>query len=169
MSASTTGLIVGTVIVWVGLNGLIVHKEHIKRNGQIMLLKTAPRDPRSLMQGDYMALNYEIAGQIPTQDEDGFAVVRLDQDHVAQLARVYGGEPLEAGEHLLRFRVRNGRTRLGAEEYFFQEGDARFYENARYAELRVSTSGTALLTGLRGPGLEKLGPNGAPALSGGGR
>jgi uncharacterized membrane-anchored protein len=145
-----------SAVVFFGLNGLIVHKEHIKSSGQVMLLKTAPRDPRSLMQGDYMALTYEIARWIQTKD-DGFAIVKLDQNNVASFVRVHCGEPLQAGEHLLRFRVRNGRAILGAEEFFFQEGDASLYERAPYAELRVAPSGTALLTGLRGPNFEKLG------------
>jgi uncharacterized membrane-anchored protein len=156
MHTVATAFAATSAVVFLGLNGLIVHKEHIKNNGQVMLLKTAPRDPRSLMQGDYMALAYEIARQIPPSD-DGYAVVKLDQNSVASYVRVHGGEPLQADEHLLRFRVRDGRARLGAEEFFFQEGEARFYERAPYAELRVSPSGTALLTGLRGPDFEKLG------------
>ena len=57
-----------TVIIAVGLlmvlavtNGLIAHKEHVTRSGTSLLLKLAPVDPRSLIQGDYMVLAYEIA------------------------------------------------------------------------------------------------------------
>jgi uncharacterized membrane-anchored protein len=156
MRGITAALAAGTALVLLGLNGLIAHKEHIKRNGHLMLLKTAPRDPRSLMQGDYMALAYQITRQIPTTG-DGLAVVILDTHNVARYSRVYGGEALQTGEHLLRFRVRHGRVRIGAEEFFFKEGEAHIYEKASYAELRVSSSGTALLTGLRGPDFEKLG------------
>lgn len=52
MHTVTAAFAATTAVVFLGLNGLIVHKEHIKSNGQVMLLKTAPRDPRSLMQGD---------------------------------------------------------------------------------------------------------------------
>ncbi|EJS88355.1 hypothetical protein AAUPMB_10280 [Pasteurella multocida subsp. multocida str. Anand1_buffalo] len=42
-----------------------IHKyEDILTNGESIILKTAPVDPRSLMQGDYMTLNYEILTDI---------------------------------------------------------------------------------------------------------
>ena len=45
----------------------IVAKERIKTNGERIFLALAPVDPRSLMQGDYMALRFEIATHISTR------------------------------------------------------------------------------------------------------
>lgn len=42
-------------------NRSIIHKEKTLEHGQLVLLKLAPKDPRSLMQGDYMVLRYDIA------------------------------------------------------------------------------------------------------------
>ena len=42
----------------------IIGKENIVRNGTAMLLPLAPRDPRSLMQGDFMRLDYAMARTI---------------------------------------------------------------------------------------------------------
>ena len=39
--------------------------ERILSGGQTVLLELAPVDPRSLMQGDYMALNYALTHQSP--------------------------------------------------------------------------------------------------------
>ncbi len=154
-------LLVVTVAVLVVLNGLVLHKESVLRAGTRMYLKLAPVDPRSLIQGDYMELRYEVAeealrreGELPP---DGRLVVRLDAGGVAQFVRLHRGEPLGAGEHPLRYRKRGG-VRLGAESFFFQEGHARYYENARYGELRVAPSGEGVLVGLAGERLERLGP-----------
>jgi uncharacterized membrane-anchored protein len=113
------------------------------------------------MQGDYMVLRYraaDIRGEeaIP---RDGKLVVNLDENGVATFMRIHtAGESLAAGEHLLRYRKRGKGIRLGAESFFFQEGHAKYYSNAKYGELRVTESGDSVLTGLRGPNLERLGP-----------
>ncbi|MFQ5858311.1 MAG: GDYXXLXY domain-containing protein [Anaerolineae bacterium] len=66
--------------------------------------------------------------------------------------------PLAENELLLRYRRRAFDVRIGPESFFFQEGHAKYYDDAGYAELRVSMSGDVLLVGLRGDGLEVLGP-----------
>ena len=50
----------------VAVNGSIVAKERIKTHGERIYLELAPVDPRSLMQGDYMALRFALAESIPT-------------------------------------------------------------------------------------------------------
>ncbi len=148
-----------TIGVLVAMNLLILQKESVLHSGTRMYLKLAPRDPRSLMQGDYMVLNYEITGRF-RQDgprEDGHLVMTLDADGVAQFVRVHHrAAPLAAGERLLRYRVRD-QVRLGAESYFFQEGHAERYAQARYGELRVAPSGESVLVGLRDGELRALG------------
>lgn len=161
MRAINAGFAAATAIVFLGLNGLIVQKELIRNGGQVMLLKISTFAKDSPMRGKCMGLAYEIARQIQVQD-DGYAVVRLDRNNVALFVRVHGGEPLQADERLLRFRFRDGEARLGADEYFFQESDRIRYERACYAELRVSPSGTALLTGLRGANFERMSTERSP-------
>jgi len=49
-----------------------------------------------------------------------------------------------------RFRLRGGRAWLGTNAFFFQEGDANRYRDARYGEFRLDRdSGEAVLVGLR--------------------
>jgi uncharacterized membrane-anchored protein len=147
-----------TIGVLVALNLLIVQKESVLRSGTRMYLKLAPRDPRSLMQGDYMALNYELTNRFRRDGprEDGHLVLTLDADGVAQFVRVHDRTPLATGERLLRYRVRD-QVRLGAESYFFQEGHADRYAQARYGELRVAPSGESVLVGLRDDRFRALG------------
>ena len=140
------------------MNWMIIEKENVRRSGTRMYLRLAPVDPRSLMQGDYMALNYEMTNafrQDPAR-KDGHLVVALDERGVARFARFHEGTPLAPGEYLLRYRVRD-RVRLGAESYFFQEGHADRYAGARYGELRVARTGDSVLVGLADDHLRPLG------------
>ena len=57
-------LAVTVVTVLLAINVEIAGKERIVRNGETVLLRIAPRDPRSLLQGDYMALRYTMAGVV---------------------------------------------------------------------------------------------------------
>ena len=147
-------------LVLVVTNVLIVQKERLLASPQGILLELTPVDPRSLVQGDYMALAYAISRAVPEQGlpADGHLVVAVGADNVARYLRVYiPPTPLAPGELLLRYRVRNGRLHIGSEAFFFQEGTAAAYEKARYAELRVDSAGESLIVGLRGPEREVLG------------
>ncbi len=147
-----------TLLVIATLNLLIVKKEHTLANGRTMLLRLAPVDPRSLMQGDYMILRYAMAREISkgSLEDKGCVVVSLDKYDVADFARIHEGEGLAMGERLLFYRNRGG-LRLGAESFMFQEGDAELYSKALYGELKVDESGASVLVGLRGEDFRPLG------------
>jgi uncharacterized membrane-anchored protein len=150
--------LVSTLLVITVVNFLIVKKEHTLANGRTVLLRLAPVDPRSLMQGDYMILRYAMAREVSKSQlgDKGYIVVSLDENDVAKFVRVHQGESLQEDEHLLFYRNRGG-LRLGAESFLFQEGDADIYSNARYGELKVDESGTSVLVGLRGDDFKPLG------------
>ncbi len=149
------------VVVLVLINTMIFGKERIVRTGQLMLLELAPRDPRSLMQGDYMALNYSMAREIAAREEvedDGYVVVQLGTENVAKMIRFHDqAQQLQAGEYLLRYRNRGRFVKLATDAYFFEEGQWKLYRAARFGELRVDPSGSAVLTGLRDAKFEVLG------------
>jgi uncharacterized membrane-anchored protein len=140
-------------IILILANYLIVSKEQILADGQTMLLELAPRDPRSIMQGDYMALRYRMAASISNHSkaltEDGWAVVKLDNNKVARFERVYEkGKPLAGNEALLYYRKRHGVVKIAGDAFFFQEQHGKFYRAARYGKVQVSDDGEAVLTGL---------------------
>ncbi len=139
------------LLVLAAVNWSIVAKERIKTHGEIILLELAPVDPRSLMQGDYMALRFDLAQQI-SPDKGGLAPLILDENRVARL------DPGPADAKLfIRFRVRNGQVWLGTNAYFFEEGSADRFNGARYGEFRLDAqSGEAVLTGLRDASFKKL-------------
>ena len=129
------------------VNWLILAKEDYLENGRMVLLRITKYDPRSIMQGDYMALMYpicrEINGRIAADARgDGYAVIGIDANGVGHLRRMHEGEPLAADENLLHYRIRSGRTdkvRVAAEQFFFQEGMAKAFDLASYAELRITS------------------------------
>ena len=145
-------------------NWTIAAREHLLAEGRVVLLELAPVDPRSLMQGDYMALRFKVSdeafgrGKAAEELRDGHLVVQLDARGVAVASRIDDGAPLQADEARIRYRVRADQIKFATNAFFFQEGDADFYTGARYGEFRVATDGEAILTALRGKDLEALGP-----------
>ncbi|WP_331343985.1 GDYXXLXY domain-containing protein [Cellvibrio sp. UBA7661] len=155
---------VAALVVVLGLvNWSIIEKEKHLAQGDIVYLELAPVDPRSLIQGDYMALEFRVAQQIydalPKSDKyrgwnrnadagDGFVVVKLDAERRADFVRIYTGGVLDKNEIKMQYRVRNGAVKFATNAFFFQEGHAQSYEAARYGQFRVNTRGEVLLAGM---------------------
>lgn len=143
-----------TLVILAFVNLEIATKERILREGTTVLLELAPVDPRSLLQGDYMALRYAMAEEVARAAaqrgvRDGRIVITLDENGVARFVRLYQGERLADGEHLLQFRKRGESVRLASDAWFFQEGTADKYRGARLGELRVAPDGEAVLVAVR--------------------
>lgn len=138
----------------------IYGRERLLTEGRVVLLELSPVDPRSLVQGDYMRLNFAVADQAfpggRTQLADGHLVVALDSRGVGQFRRLADTSPLAPNEVALRYRVRSGQANFATNAFFFEEGQAKAFENARFGEFRVGSDGEMILTGLRGPRLEPL-------------
>jgi uncharacterized membrane-anchored protein len=108
-------------------------------------------DPRSLMQGDYMRLRYKIANDIRTDSisKRGYYVVNLSADSIARLIRLQPKSlPLSPDEIVIRYNASDWTTSIGAESFFFQEGEADKYAEAKYGGLSVSRDGESVLIGL---------------------
>ena len=151
------------VAVLVGVNFSIMGRERHLAEGRVVFLELAPVDPRSLMQGDYMALRFKVEDDAFRRNRagdfvDGRIVVKRDARGVGSFVRLDDGQPLADGEVALRYRVRNDRVKFATNAFFFREGTGKAYEAARYGEMRVAPSGELLLTAMRGKDLEPLGP-----------
>ena len=65
MTNLNTIILVGTLVLILALvNWQIFQKEQHIRHGELIYLELAPVDPRSLMQGDYMALRFQMSNGI---------------------------------------------------------------------------------------------------------
>ena len=137
-------------------NFSIWQKETLIATGLKVLVELAPADPRSLMQGDFMRLNYRILDRATAQaigqgltGQRPYLVVRLDAQGIAQFVRADRNEyPLASGEMRIELTPKDGEWTLVSDAWFFREGDAQRWEAARYGEFRVTPDGRALLVGL---------------------
>jgi uncharacterized membrane-anchored protein len=145
--------VLGGVLVLAAINYSIYAKEQIKRHGEVIYLELAPVDPRSLMQGDYMALRFAVANDIARQHTGKHSVqLELDSRRVARVPEA--GAP---GTVRVRYRMRNGQVWLGTNAYFFEEGAGPQFTPARYGKFRLDTrSGEAVLVALCDDQLKEL-------------
>ena len=161
--------LVSALVVLALVTMAIIAKESQLANGRLVYLELAPVDPRSLMQGDYMALRYKMqndalaairkatttattpgrAGSDRLATADGHIVTTVDGNFVANYQRLHDTTPLATSEILLRYRVRNGQIQFATNAFFFEEGTAKRYEPARYGAFRVAKDGELLLSDLR--------------------
>lgn len=158
-------LLLVLAIILLLVNYGIYQRERIISQGRPVLLELAPIDPRSLMQGGYMALRFKVADEVMPRlraggAHDGRLVLSVDERNQGRFRRFDDTTPLAEGEALIRYRVRNGQFKIATNAFFFQERQGELYRNARYGEVRVSPDGAALLVALRGENQEKLGPPG---------
>lgn len=165
MKKTTVYVLALVAVVLAVMNVAIWQKEKILDTGETVYLALAPADPRSLMQGDYMQLRYEVDNQYPRDAQADFGnakkvVVKLDQHNIAQFVRLDKGEPLAEGEK--RFRLDRSRywPRIKPNTFFFQEGHASYYEAAKYGIFTFAkgSSDSYLLTGLADEKQQKIQP-----------
>lgn len=170
--ALAVALAVGTPL------SMAASKERIKETGELVLLPLAPRDPRSIMQGDYMVLRYTYPREVSqggertwptnrwtganapsTWPSEGALRLTLGDNGVVELAEpeTEAMGPLADNQARLKYRVRRGRVKIGAESFFFEEGQASAFSGARFGGLRVSSSGEAVLVGLYDSDAHELG------------
>ena len=164
MSAVRKGIVILAGLAVLALvNYSIYSRERLLTGGNVVLLKLAPVDPRSLMQGDYMALRFQVANDLRSRvandsPHDGYVVLTLDERRIGTFARIDAGALLAANEARMHYRMRERQIKLATNAFFFQEGDAKLYNKARYGEFRVGGNGDSILTGLRDEQLAPLGP-----------
>ena len=108
--------LVSLVLILALVNWSIAGKEKHLAEGQSVYLDLAPVDPRSLMQGDYMALRFSLANEVynalPKTEErrrwrhkvaasDGYVVVSLDQRNIGSFKELYNDQALSKDEILI--------------------------------------------------------------------
>jgi uncharacterized membrane-anchored protein len=164
---------IAALIIILGLvNWSIIGKEKHLSEGRVVYLELAPVDPRSLMQGDYMALRFKLADEVykalpktygnkqwrhNVAASDGFVVVRLDDRNIGIFKSLYQDQELDKNEILMKYRVRDGVVKFATNAFFFQEGHGNIYQPARYGEFKVDKKGELLLVSMYDKELNKLG------------
>ena len=155
--------VIAGVLLLAVVNVVVFQRERLLTDGRMVLLELAPVDPRSLMQGDYMALEFRAAVDARASasvaaSTGGHLVLAVDERGVARFVRRDDGTPLAEREVRLRYRVRDGRVKLASNAWFFEEGQAAPLASARFGEFRVADDGEALLAGMRDAALQTIDP-----------
>jgi len=154
--------------------------EDVLATGKPVVLKIAPADPRSLMQGDYMVLNYAILSELQQSQfssesnesnettgidelspsgKKAYILVHLDKNHVATLCEAQSEIPTDfkhcTPNVYLPIRYKGWSPELPSQDYFFAEGKGEYYAQAEYAEYRFK-DGILLLARLLDKDLKGL-------------
>lgn len=143
-------------------------KEKRIANGKTVILTLAPVDPRSLMQGDYMALSFALSSDLTTLNDNSSYLVYFDPQSSAPSLPLYVSS-MSADQwwqwniDLQQWQKRAGAPEIkdlpvirmdykqrqwlpnGIDAWFFAESQAVYYEQAKYGVFKTSPSGRALL------------------------
>jgi len=151
-------LFVVLALILLAANLAIYQKQQLLGSGSVMRLELAPVDPRALMQGDYMALNYALNSHLRSTEIPGNhrLIVTLNPQRIATEAGWDRGQPLKENQYYLQAHRGNQGIAVASDAWFFEEGHAKDYIDARYGELRVAQDGTALLVALLDEQLKPL-------------
>ncbi len=144
-------IFVNTLLILLFFNYSILQNENHKKEGVTVYLELVPRDPRSLLQGDYMALNYKIITDITKAclewERQGKhvspqvqAYLQIDENMIGNFVSLQ----IDAVEHekneiLLPFKFHKNRVILSlSKSYFFEEGQAKTFEKATYGVFKYA-------------------------------
>ncbi len=119
-------------------------QETLLANGRTVYLKLAPVDPRSIMQGDYMILNYEITRNLDCKAQG--EVLSVNEDNTAVWLAPFLGQAIEANQIVIKPVEKMRRCAPAPESFMFREG--KDYSKAKYAKLKYADNGKLLLLNL---------------------
>jgi uncharacterized membrane-anchored protein len=142
------------------VNYSVIQKEKIIDNGKLIFLELIENNAKSpLIQGDMVKLKYKIARGLifDTLYKRGYIVVKLDSNSVADRVRFQTSSGSKNNnEYLIEYSKGYFSLSIGAENYFFQQGDSKKYEQAKYGGVKVDANGNSLLIGLYDEHLKKI-------------
>ena len=150
LAIAAAGLQLGVLAFMAG------QREWVVRQGRMVYLRTAPIDPRDVMRGDYVRLNYEIS-HVPSalwqgglsrtlplavsnrrlQDKRVYAALNIGRDDLGELVSLSDAPP--ASGPYLRGRLQSwgaaqAEVHYGIEAYFMEQGTAGQLEQARFRD-----------------------------------
>lgn len=143
----------------------IYQKEQLIAKGDVIYLALAPVDPRSIMQGDYMRLAYELEVKNRyklSRDSDKSSrmlILSVDAKKVAEYGGLYAGQELLENQILFKYQIgsRTSTIDIAPDSFLFQQGLRTLYAAAKYGIFKV-TDNEHLLVGLADGDLKEIEP-----------
>ncbi|WP_394174216.1 GDYXXLXY domain-containing protein [Guptibacillus hwajinpoensis] len=148
-------LVVVVMVAFVTYNG--VKNEATIQSGKEIRLALAPIDPRSMLQGDYVTLRYDISTLFKGTELPNNKRIKIVLSPTTQETYEYGGYYKVEGNWNKPYKpsdddiVVNGITygdndvQYGIESFFIPEGTGQEFEDKTIAVIKVSENGNALL------------------------
>lgn len=159
--------LVTVLIALVAINFNINSKQNLIKHGETLLFKLAPVDPRSIMQGDYMRLRFDLAVQIHERlkllhsttaipNQRGFVIVTRDANNIATFIDLYNNQELGNNQYMIPYKFRKYQVIFTTDAFYFQEGKAQHFQQAEYGEFKLSSSGEMLLVNMLDKNFKQL-------------
>jgi uncharacterized membrane-anchored protein len=145
------GIVAAQLLLLLWLTGI---KEYTLYAGTAVVLQTVPVDPRSLLQGDYAVLRYQIStipGHLDYLSRGDTVYVSLRERGEVWEAESYGTQRPSDARVFIKGAVGDNRLLdFGIGAYFLPEGSGYIIEQARDVKVKVSIngSGNAVIKGL---------------------
>ena len=141
-------VVAGQLVFLIGFIGV---KEASLRIGTEVVLQTVPVDPRSLLQGDYAILDYEIASLRGSRrdwpvGQRVYAVLEEERE-VWNAERHFRNRP-DGSQVFIKGQIdRTGHVDFGIGTYFIPEGTGHIIEGARDVKVVVNldSDGNAII------------------------
>lgn len=132
--------------------GYSVIKEEKNLKKATFYIKTVPVDPRSMIQGDYMVLNYDIAESARMEIGNirkGYIRIKINDLKIAEFIRIDEEcLPPSNNEISIQFQKNGSNIDIGVNSYLFQEGTGNKFQKAQYAEVIELKNGKLRLKNL---------------------
>lgn len=132
--------------------GYSVIKEEKNLKKATFYIKTVPVDPRSLIQGDYVVLNYDIAESARMEIGNirkGYIRIKINDLKIAEFIRIDEEYlPPSNNEISIQFQKNGSNIDIGVNSYLFQEGTGNKFQKAQYAEVIELKNGKLRLKNL---------------------
>lgn len=153
------------LVLWFSIVCVFVFKQEFTlQTGREVLLKTIPVDPRDLLRGDYVILNYEIA-QIPhrfckyDKNQTVYVTLNVDEQNIAHFGDISTKKPktlfLKGRTEDCRFVTFSSENEqcvsFGIESFFVKEGTGKYLEmllqNGALVRVLIDKNGNAKVIG----------------------
>lgn len=150
------------------VNNLAAKLDRAFSDARTIFLPLGPVDPRSLIQGDYMVLNFRETIYPPFESitalpDRGEVFLRLDADGVAAFSRLAGPADAPGTDEIrVEYLMSGGAIRYCPTSFFFQEGEADAFAAARFAVVLVAPDGQTRLVELADENRKVIAPMKSP-------
>ncbi|HMN73999.1 MAG TPA: GDYXXLXY domain-containing protein [Rhodoblastus sp.] len=133
--------------------------EDVLANGRIVYIALRPVDPRSLIQGDYMAVAFDV-DKLPAPREITGEVIALADVDARGIAKIESlaapGVKPQDNQIAVKLRRKSNRWFVGTDAWFFEEGRADDFAKAKFGRFRVGSDGRLLLIAMTDENLKIL-------------